>query len=231
MPDSNSVKSPIGFGIIDFITRVVPGASLIISLMVIISPGSIETNISNFQLLLFVLASFLIGEFVNSLRLIIYPVPRTFLRLINEQNGRETQESMVDRIRKWLGLSPGKSDLFTHTQEEFWERLCNEFEFEGFVHGRDIYYIFLDRVESHFSRRMRRLQAIYHFAVNMSLVAFFSLFYALYEIIILSGDVWDFAFIFGVSPLLFPFFLIGVGGDLERKYVGNLLRVYYPLST
>jgi hypothetical protein len=229
MSGSASGKSPIGFGIFDFLTRVIPGTLISGAFVLTTYPDTLNSSVSNFGLVIFLVMSFLIGEIINALRISLYPVPRAFTRMVFSQSDGQTQISRADLVRRRLPfVSSVESNLYTHTKDDLWEELKENHDMDDFWRIRDVYFIFLDSIEPNFTRRMRRLQAMYHLTVNMSFSGAIAVGMGVYIGIIKpdpSSFVGSILLLLLVIPIL-VLLTLSLGG-VENMYVINLVRQYY----
>lgn len=229
MPQSNSATLPIGFGIFDFITRVIPGGLLAGAITVIIRPGFFTGSISTSQLAFFGVASYVIGEFANTLRMYFFPVPVSFTRLIYEQSGGQTRQHIFDRWRDSLPyLSPKNAKIWTQTSDEFWSNIADQFNLSEYERTRDVYFLFLNYINPSLNLRTHRLQALYHLATNLLVTGMIGIFFAIYLALVpdnpLIGSLLAILLIMVVLAIIASFY-----GMIETLYVQHLLREYQSI--
>lgn len=232
MPQSSTATLPVGFGIFDFMTRVIPGALLSGVIIFIQFPGWLAGNVSTTELVLFGVASYVIGEFANTLRMFCFPVPVSFARLVYEQSDGQTDQHVFDCWRDSLPyLSPKGSEVFTQTQDEFWEDITTRLDLDEYEKTRDVYFLFLNYLEPSINLRTHRLQALYHLAMNLVVTGVFGVIIALYGILTLP-DEYLLGSVFAIVLIGVVLFMIASFYNMiETLYIHHLLREYQAHKT
>lgn len=102
------------FGIYDILTRIVPGAVMLLVFLTLmaIDPAanfSISVNSvipsSGTDLVMYAIASFLTGEVINIIRIKSHPVPYPFVRLVYEQTNDSEILTTIDKAKSYLNRS------------------------------------------------------------------------------------------------------------------------------
>lgn len=233
--------TPTGFNISDFLTRVIPGGILIFSIgFPIVSFESLPIDsISGSSVLIFGIASFVFGEFINTFRISMLDVPNYFCRVLYAENEDEIYLGMTDSIfRKFDSDSIKGYSLFEHSDTDIVSTLRSRFDLDGDFDGAHNFYTLLTSdLSSEKSEETSRLENIYIFYANVKMSVLLSILVAmLYTGLILVGVIEQTPLrtalgILIVYLLFCLFYLLILSFKLiaptDRVYVESLLSDYF----
>ena len=227
--------SPIGFGIFDLLTRVIPGA---VFLLMAFGPTGFITfglsiqNLTSY-LIVFTVLSLLTGETINHISWHVYSPPASFKRFLHEQ-GLDVSLGLIDRIRQALPFLLIRSNIHTNAKDDFWHLFRTQFRFEEEYHNAsDIYHHLLTYMEPRLSPRTLRQMTVFHFVNNTAIAVLFGGIAVILSVLFewfsgaLTGSILSLSIIGYGSGLAVLYVLAAIFGYQESIYVSYLLIEYY----
>ncbi|WP_152663308.1 hypothetical protein [Halorubrum saccharovorum] len=218
-------------------TRVAPGAVIVITFVVTVIPVPFDgISISPTYLIagIFVF-SFIIGEYLNLLREVVFPVPASFRRILYTETENDKYLRNYDRLmmqlEKWPYIpkyDPKKYSIYVNSDQNFWETLQNELNTSESQSARDIFQIFSLYMETRIGRATRRKQILYEFNENLIFASIISTMLIIYGFIIpgvanpaIAIVLLPFYIIIFVTLLIPPFRIV------EHIFVDVLIAQFY----
>lgn len=229
--------TPIGFDLYDLFTVVVPGALLVLTIIVNSYPAPVNSvsSISSSVALIFLLASFTVGGGIDLMRVQIFPAPNHFRQVLYSETGNKDFLGRVDKlklrypsIQKLPFAAVERNTVYYNTDGSFWETFKSQYDLDdGFKSVRDIYNILISEMEPKMSSQVRRYRTWYLFIENIFLSAIGSLLICMYSII--TNIAVDLLFTVLFVVLLFAAILtIGtIFFPIEPVYVDTLITEYF----
>lgn len=231
------------FDISDFLTRVIPGSVLGFSVAVLVISENfpVVESLSSGWLLLFIIISFIIGEFINTLRVSMLDVPNYFQRILYHEDENEDYLGIVDSIL--LEYDPDSVctySLFEHSDTDIIPELRSRFNLDSDFDGAHNFYSLLTSdLSTEKSQKTSRLESIYIFYENMKLSIALSIgWYILYAILILFDIINQtdlqtaFGFLAAYLVVTLSYIVImsfGLIAPADKVYVESLLADYFTL--
>lgn len=231
----------LGFSLRDTLTRLIPGLIFLAPLAIGIA-AFMPDLFPNGPLLyiLLGLSAYLLGEFIDQLRLGLFRVPLAFRYFVHKETDQiEKMPSWYVRLVEFQEKLPNKLNFYEDIDED--KRLVNNLELAfrrdieselgvDFVDNRprEIYDLLLIYMDDHHTSRLRRLQSVSIFSSNLRIAAAGTLIlYSVYAIFN-WGDPF-FLSILGVSILitvLVVFFWTALT-MAQYQYAELLFKEYY----
>ena len=226
-----------GFSLYDLLTRVAPGAIIIISIGVSVVPIPFEgISISPSYLIAAILIfSFIIGEYLNLVREVISPVPASFRRILYTETGNDMYLRGYDRLMMKLEnwkyfpeYNPEKYSIYVNSDQNLWESMTERLNVSRSQSARDIFQIFSVYMETRMSRAARRKQRLYEFNENMLYASELSIILFIYGFALPGVENPGIALILAVfyililATLMVPPFRI-----IEQMFVDILIAQFY----
>jgi len=229
--------SSVSFGIQDILTRIIPGSFFILAVVgrdILLSTDALQGNVT-LILITFSILSLLIGETIDFIRQVIYPVPAEFRRFLDEHHEEDIQLGIFDRYLQKIPFFPQESSsVGTVTQDEFWSVFHPQFNIDPkFKKASDIYSILMSYMGPRLSPKGQRLRALQNFVSNMALSSFGASaivgFAAILEISSNTDFTGSGAWFFFVSivSLMVLYLLSTVFRYNETVFIEKLLVEYY----
>lgn len=234
-----------GFSLRDTVTRLIPG-------LVFLAPITVGIRITNPTLLpnstqsyiLVALVAYLIGEFVDQIRLGLFRVPLSFRYFVYKETDQlEKMPSWYVRIYEFQERLPDAINFYEEIEGD--QRLVNNLELNfrnsietelgiNFVENRprEIYDLLLIYMSGDLTPRLRRMQSVSIFSTNLRIAtAMGTIFYTLYLVFNLRNPVaqavWVTSLVFLLLVTAFWTFLTVA----QYHYDELLLKEYYIKQT
>lgn len=223
--------TPVGYNIYDLLTRVVPGAIGVGSL--IISTSSLDTLYqilqSTQQLILVGITSLIIGEAINLFRSQIAPVPRSFHLLLYEEFDDPVLLGRRDRFWRRVKTNPDFSvyNPFLNTNKEFWETFQSQFDLNSeAVNPIFAYNTLVTFMEPYFSGKLARYRATFLFVQNTILSCIASIGIVVFTLVAVSNSGLEQLLAFLILVVVLSY-IVALFQGIERVYVQMLLTEYH----
>jgi len=223
--------TPVGYNIYDLLTRVVPGAIGVGSL--IVSTSSLDALYqvlgSTPQLILFGTTSLIIGEAINLFRAHIAPIPRSFHRVLYEEFENPALLGRRDRFWRRVKNDPDFSvyDPFLTTNKEFWETFESQFDLSSDnVDPILSYNTLVSFMEPYFSGKLARYRATFLFVQNTILSCIASIGIIIFTLIAVNSSSLEQYLAFLILVLVLSH-IVALFQGIERAYVQMLLTEYH----
>lgn len=237
-----SAKSSLtGFDISDLLTRLIPGAILLFSFLLLFigEEAFVGNGGQNEIIVLFLIISLLIGEFINTIRVSSLSVPNHFSRVLYSDSQDERYLGVVDSQLQKLDSEPihGHSS-FDYSDICVSKTINQKFELDdSFKPAHEFYRLLVSDLASNMTEKTRRLENIFIFYQNMKISIGLSIFSSIAVFVAVSlGFVQQsqpqtaITILIGTLSFLSLYMLsilFGIMAPADKAYVESLLADYF----
>lgn len=235
-----SLSASPTFGIYEFLTRMVPGSVLFISIY--FTTGNdigILRSLPPIAVLALVTIFYVLGELIEFFRVSIYSLPRPFrLALYTESNnmahlGNVDSWKLRTSQERWWFPSPSieYNTIFAENGDNFWDRMTEVFSFdEDYENTYRIYDVFDSEMDPKISSSTRRVKRTYVFFQNLQISVVLSVAIPTFIFAFSSGDssiIGIRLFFLVVLVIFFLYLYRMVFKEIKTLYVDSLINEFY----
>jgi hypothetical protein len=223
-----------GYHLYDLLTRIVPGAVIVVVFVYLSDwPLKYLQNMSPVTLATVTIVSLIIGEAIDLLRVRLYPVPKSFRRMIYAETANTAVLSWSDRMRIRIPYLSIPIETRVMEFEDDIIRRCQA-TFSADFSDLDeylMYRLIVSKTEPKFTRRLTRYRTTYTFFVNSMIALVSGVF--LTSSVLFNAGYSDLISVLVVLLLLFLIigYLLGYFAEIGRIYVDLLTIEFMEITT
>lgn len=235
-----SLSASPTFGIYEFLTRMVPGSVLFVSIY--FTTGSdleLLRSLPPISVLALVTVFYVLGELIEFFRVSIYSLPRPFRRALYSESNNKAHLGNIDswkinnmKERWWLPNSSIEyKTIFAENGENLWERMTEAFDFnEDYENAYRIFNVFVSEMDPKISSSTRRVKRTYIFFQNLQISVVLSVIIPTFIFAFSSGGASINGlrlFVVVVLVLFFLYMYRMVFKEIATVYVDSLINEFY----
>ena len=228
------------FNLSDFLTRVIPGGILVYSMSFVLVEQFISTEtLSGSTAILFVVLSFLVGEFINVLRLSTFDIPNYFRRVLFAESENSDYLGWIDsNFRDVDSDSVRGYSLFEHSNTNLIPTLRMRFELDDEFDGaHNLYTLLKSDISARMTKETKRLKNLYIFYQNIKIAVLVSIGW---NLLVIGSSIAGFtqqseiqtalsllSLLLGFTIFYLIIMMFGLVAPTDRVYVESLLSDYF----